>query len=341
MDVRILIPSGAGAPGFGGILECLRELSGSSVFCGDIDPNAYGKKMADGFALMPKSSDPSYFDNVLQKAETFSCNVILPITTGELFVLSEKREILQKKGIAIAISRFESMKTVNDKAALYHYLQTSQLPCVQYSVCSTKENFLHAASELMHQQNHLIVKPAFGNGGRGLRIIVDTQYQQQHYFSGKFANLTTTIDAMKIELPDTFPSPMIISEYLPGNEYSVDALANEGETLGMVIRLRKKIVSGISVSGEFVRIESIEEQVKTLISRLKLHGPIGIQFKENKDNFPVLLEINPRLQGAVSGCRAAGINIPKMSVELALGNIPFSFSTPESGSFNRYWRDVF
>lgn len=341
MEIRVLIPSGAGAPGFGGIFECLSEIKNGAVFCGDMDTHAYGRKMASGFEPMPPSGSPQYLDKVLETATRFSCNVLLPITTHELPVLSKNEELIASAGINLAVSPYRSMLVANDKAALYAFLQEQQLPCVAFEVCTSKEVLINAAEKLGKKLGKLAIKPALGNGGRGFRIIVDEQYQQQHYFAGKFANLTTTLPAMKAELPEFFDTPVIVSEYLPGQEYSVDAIANRGQTLGMALRLRKKIVSGISVAGEFVNLPEIEEQVRRIIGLLELHGPIGLQFKENTQGFPLLLEINPRLQGAVSGCRAAGLNFPKMAVELALGNVPPSFATPQSGSFNRYWKDIF
>lgn len=341
MEIRVLIPSGAGAPGFGGIFECLSELKNGEVFCGDMDMLAYGRKMASGFAPMPSSGSPHYFDKVMETANKFSCNVVLPITTNELPVLSKNEALLTSAGIGIAISPYKSMQIANDKAALYAFLQEQQLPCVEFEICKTKLGLIEAAEKLSKKYEKLAIKPALGNGGRGFRIIVDEHYQQQHYFEGKFANLTTTLSAMQTELPPVFITPVIVSEYLPGKEYSVDAIANRGQTLGMAIRLRNKIVSGISVTGEFIAVADIENQVKKIIELLQLHGPIGLQFKENEQGFPLLLEINPRLQGAVSGCRAAGLNFPAMAVELAQGKIPASFATPESGSFNRYWKDIF
>lgn len=340
LEIRILIPSGAGAPGFGGIVECLKEIPNVKIFCGDIDADAYGKQLSEGFVLMPKSSDVLYFKAVIEAAKKFACNVVLPITTGELFVLSEKQNEMISAGIQIAISPFESMKIINDKGALYRYLKSNNLPCISFNICNSKEELFTACKELNYPKNKLILKPCLGNGGRGLRLLVDEEYQQNNYFGGKFSNLSTTLKAMETEMPEVFPGAMMLCEYLPGKEYSVDVLASSGETIGMAIRLRKKIVSGISVSGSFHRIESIEQQVFQLVKQLNLHGPIGFQFKEDSDGFPYLLEINPRLQGAVSGAMAAGINFPKLAVELALGNVPPSFETPSTGSFSRYWKDV-
>ena len=52
---------------------------------------------------------------------------------------------------------------------------------------------------------------------------------------------------------------------------------------------------------------------------MDLHGNIGIQVKLDIHNTPQILEINPRLQGSIINCVAAGVNLPYLGVKLHLG----------------------
>ena len=45
--IKVFIPSGAGAPGFAGIVRCLRKDSRVEIFAGDTNPNPYGKVLAN------------------------------------------------------------------------------------------------------------------------------------------------------------------------------------------------------------------------------------------------------------------------------------------------------
>jgi carbamoyl-phosphate synthase large subunit len=123
----------------------------------------------------------------------------------------------------------------------------------------------------------------------------------------------------------------------------VDCLANKGETVVAVPRLRKKMINGISVEGEFVKEDSIIQYCSQLIASLQLHGNIGIQVKKAASGQFFVLEINPRLQGTVSAGLGAGINLPLLAVRQALGQ-PTGFSPEDirwGTRFSRVWNELF
>jgi carbamoyl-phosphate synthase large subunit len=142
-------------------------------------------------------------------------------------------------------------------------------------------------------------------------------------------------------LPEEFGREIVLCEYLPGEEYSVDMLVNHGRVLALLIRIREKVISGISVRGTFVTDPEIEHQCLSIASNFQLHGPIGMQFKRASQGYPKILEINPRLQGAVSTARFAGINFPLLAIKLAMGEkMEIPEVSQEPVSFNRYWTDI-
>jgi carbamoyl-phosphate synthase large subunit len=123
----------------------------------------------------------------------------------------------------------------------------------------------------------------------------------------------------------------------------VDCLAKNGETILVVPRLRKKMINGISVEGEFIKEESIITYCTQIIHELQLHGNIGIQVKRSIAGKFLLLEINPRVQGTISAALGAGVNLPVLAVKQELG-----FAMPQEElqvkwgtKFSRYWSEVF
>jgi carbamoyl-phosphate synthase large subunit len=149
-------------------------------------------------------------------------------------------------------------------------------------------------------------------------------------------------DAIRILSSKPFPE-LLVSEFLPGEEYSVDCLANKGKTIVIVPRLRKKIINGISVEGEFIKEESIIQYCTRIIHELQLHGNIGIQVKKSDAGKFLLLEINPRVQGTISAALGAGINLPVMAIKQELGLfLPEEEVQVKWGTkFSRYWKEVF
>lgn len=342
MSYRVFIPSGAGSPGFGGIVECLSELPNLWLLAGDMNPNAYGKSLANEFISMPQSNSSDYTDSVIKAALNHHCSVILPITTAELYPLSLNKQKLEENGLHIAISDYQSLNIANNKARLYSYLTEEQLPCVHFRSVKNKKELATALLDLGFPTNPLVMKPAEGNGSRGFKIIQTLDVVKNEFFHSKAGSLLISPESLALELPDVFPGEMLICEYLPGTEYSVDLLVNHGKILTSAIRIREKTVSGISVKGSFVVDKKIQEMCHSITQKLNLHGPIGMQFKRDIHEEAKILEINPRLQGAVSTARFVGINFPLLSVKLALGEImenTLSENTKEA-SFSRFWKDL-
>jgi carbamoyl-phosphate synthase large subunit len=149
-------------------------------------------------------------------------------------------------------------------------------------------------------------------------------------------------EAVSILSSRKFPE-LLVSEYLPGDEYSVDCLAKNGETIIAVPRIRKKMINGISVEGEFINDAEIIQYCRRIISEVKLHGNIGIQLKQSDTGKFLLLEINPRVQGTICSGLGAGINLPVLAVKQELGlNISEDELNVKWGTqFSRYWSEVF
>ena len=134
-----------------------------------------------------------------------------------------------------------------------------------------------------------------------------------------------------------------MSEYLPGEEYSVDCLAQEGRARLVVPRLRTRMINGISVKGTFVQDDAIIAYCRRIIEAIGLHGNIGIQVKKTATGEPLLLEINPRVQGTIVAALGAGVNLPLLAIKQELG---MRIEQHELGvawgtRFSRYWTEVF
>lgn len=341
MPASVFIPSGAGAPGFGGILELLLQ-AGHRVCAGDRDPNAYGRGLVRDFSVMPSSDAPDYVEVLIATANKFHCEFILPITTGELLPLAQNLHHMELAGLKLAISPASGLEIANDKRLLYDFCAKQNIPHPEYRRVHSREELLSAARALGFPQKQVFLKPASGNGSRGIKLLCSPKQAQEAWAGAKAGGILCTEAALMAEMPEKLSFEYLACEYLPGREYSVDLICDRGQTLLCLPRLRDKTVSGISVSGTFVQNGEIGSMCDKLVSSLGLHGPIGIQFKENEAGQPLVLEINPRLQGAVSTCIYMGYNIPALAIEIASGNSPRipgpNWDRP--ARFGRYWKDV-
>lgn len=335
--------TGAGAPGAAGILKCLEQDNNVHVVSADADPEATGKYLVKEFVCIPTADKPDFTDKVLSICREKNIHVLMPLVTKELIPLSQRIKEFELAGTKLLVSSTASLEIANNKSRLYEFLQWRGLKIPDFRVVENVEQFQNAVAELGHPSKQVCFKPSVSNGSRGFRIITEQFNEADILFNQKPINVFIRLnDALRVLSSAHFPE-LLVSQYLPGDEYSVDCLCNQGNALLVLPRLRKKMVNGISVKGEFVREDKIIDYCTRIIKELQLHGNIGIQVKSNDEGEFLVLEINPRVQGTISAALGAGVNLPLLAVkqELGLPILPEELIIKWGVRFSRYWEEVF
>ncbi len=335
--------TGAGAPGAPGIIKCLLQSSAINLTVADADVNAIGKYLHQQFVQIPKATDPHFAETVLQICKQHHCNMVLPLVTKELLPLALHEKIFDDAGVKVLVSSPDAIELANDKSLCYQFLSNDEIPVPDFFVVDTVAQFEEAAKALGHPQKQFCFKPSSSNGSRGFRIVSNSINEADQLFNYKPYNTYISYQqAIQILSSQPFPQ-LLVSDYLPGDEYSVDCLANNGETIIALPRLRSKMINGISVQGRFVNDENIIRYCTRIIAAIGLHGNIGIQVKISEQGTPLLLEINPRVQGTIVAGLGAGINLPFLAVkqELELAIAPGELEVKWNTGFSRYWTEIF
>jgi carbamoyl-phosphate synthase large subunit len=338
-----ILMTGGGAPGAAGIIKCLLQESNFNIVVADANPNAVGGYLASDFETIPFASDPGFIDSVIALCREKNIHVLLPLVTKEVIPLSQHIKEFELAGVKLLVSPTTSLEIANDKSKLLEFLQWRGIDVPDFRIVETPEQFETAAKELGYPQKTICFKPSVSNGSRGFRIIA-AELDEGHLLFNVKPNSTHISYSNAIRILSIKPFPeLLVSEYLPGEEYSVDCLAKNGEAILVVPRLRKKMISGISVEGEFIQDKNIIEYCQQIIHELQLHGNIGIQVKASANGKFLLLEINPRVQGTISAGLGAGINLPVLAIkqELGLSIFPEELQVKWGTKFSRYWNEVF
>lgn len=146
----------------------------------------------------------------------------------------------------------------------------------------------------------VFVKPAIGQGSKGAYKI-------------------ETPDNLKAELFDD--KSLIVSEYLPGMEYTVDCFTgSNGVLMSVKLRNRERIKCGISVRSRSLNTDSDVMRIAEKINgRLHFKGAWFFQLKENSEGKYKLMEISPRIPGTMGLSRNIGINYPLLTLFLFWG----------------------
>lgn len=342
MDNKIgILITGAGAPGAPGIIYCLKKSADERLrLIGvDIDPSAVGSSFVSAFYTIPEPEKDAFISEIMNICERERVKVILPLVTRELIPLSRARQDLSSRGIYLPISDYNVIEILNDKSKLSARAKELGVSVPEFHLANDLNDIIAYVNSLGYPQKPICIKLPVSNGMRGFRIFDASRDKMNELLKEKPIGIYTTLEEFFIkfhDFVDKFP-PYMVMEYLPGPEWTVDALSNNGRMLACIPRLRERIKNGISFNAKVVKNERIIEMTERLIEGLGIDGVVGFQFKEREDGTPCLIESNPRLQGTVILSACAGVNIPYILVKIGLGE-KFEIGKIRWGmSIARYW----
>ena len=127
-------------------------------------------------------------------------------------------------------------------------------------------------------------------------------------------------DRGELEFYISRDSSLLCTEYLPGAEYTIDCFTDRhGELRFSEARERTRIQNGISVRTHPVQFPDLKEMAQTINMTLKLRGAWFFQAKVTSTGEFALLEIAPRIAGAMALYRNGGVNFALLTLFDALG----------------------
>jgi len=341
-EITILI-TGAGAPGAPSIIQSLRIVNRKIKIIGvDMDKNAIGFTMVDKYYLISPAGDKNFIKNVLKIAKKEKVDVIIPLVTKELLKFSENIKLFQKENIKVSVSKLSGLKTANNKYLLMKHCLKHNIPAPNFKLVKNYNTFKKTVSELGYPKNNVCFKPPISNGMRGFRTLTETIDRLDLLINHKPNNALTTLGEISPVLKNAKPFPeLLVMEYLPGQEYSVDVLVDNGKCIVVVPRSRDKLKMGISFVGTTVEDKEIIKYSKKIVETLKLNGNIGLQFKRDKNGIPKIIESNPRVQGTMILATAANANLVYGTVQLALKEKLKPFKIAWGTKMIRYWKEIY
>lgn len=333
---------------FTGLIRTLRDAYGANVRIIGLsgDPYTAHQELLDEFLVVKYSRDLDYVDRIIQIANEFSVDVMIPIITDELELLAEKRTYIEQSTNAkVLIASFNSIRIANDKGLLYDALSHSIDPIIRdvvppFRIAKTKADLFYAIRELKASGRGVCMKRCRGEDASGFYRIVDF-IPAADFFDEKDRRSLTTDDLenklRSIGEDEAIPE-YLVSEYLPGAEWDCDVLCRDGELLCVTTRLNLQMFGGLT---SVLRVESnptLEAHCGRIVKELKLSYAACISFREDISGVYKLLEINPRMMGNILVSSWAGNNYAKMCVDLLNGH-PISATVPKSGIVSSLYYD--
>lgn len=213
--------------------------------------------------------------------------VIVQLGGQTALKLAEK---LDKYGIKIIGTSFQSLDLAEDRGSFSELLKANDIPFPEFGVAETAEEALALADKLDFP---LLVRPSYVLGGQGMKIVINKAELEEH-----------VVDLLR-KIPN---NKLLLDHYLDGAiEAEADAICDGKDIyiIGIMEHIEPcGIHSGDSNAtlppfnlGEFV-LQQIKDHTKKIALALNTVGLINIQFAI-KDDLVYIIEANPRASRTV------------------------------------------
>lgn len=320
-DITILM-TGCGAQYSVAQVNCLRNNGERVVHLigTDMKDDVSMHPFFDSFYEVPSASDPSYPNIILEIAKKEHVDVVIPTMSFELIPLLEIKDRFEAAGIKLSVSNRESIEITTNKYKFYSFLKENNLKVPKFQAIHFADELVPACKAVGYPEKPVCVKATELCGSRGIRLI-DPQISRFDVLFGQKPNsMYTTMDELYHTLKEREEMPeMMAMEYLPGLEGSVDLVADHGEILYMAYRESNVNLASIPQEATLVRNEEAYEIARSVISALKLDGNADLDFKNDAEGHPVLMEVNPRVAATMQIFKEGGINLLYLRVKQLLG----------------------
>ncbi len=327
-----------------GIIKCFKKNGEReiSVIGGDMGSNPSNKYLVDKFYQIPPAKAPDYVQKVVEICEKEKVDILFPQMSAELSAYLDNINLFKKIGTLVAMTLNENVKVANNKLKLYCFLKECGIPIPEFECVYSIEEFDDAVVKLGYPDHPVCVKVTESSGSRGIRIIDNKRSRFDLFAYEKPASLYTSLQNMRsiLQEPVQFPE-LLLMKYLPGEEYTVDLLADHGKVLYIAGRRNSVMLMSISQETILEKDERAYQIAEQVVSKLKLDGNIGLDFMFDADGYAQLMEVNPRLDATVSLCAAAGLNLPYLRIKQLLGEVLPEITVQYGVNLKRRYLELF
>ena len=312
--LRILITA-AGSTIAINVIKALRSQKeiDISITAVDMKELSAGFFLADRWHVVPKADSPDFIETILDICKKEKISAILPIYSFEMPFIAANEKVIEERGIAMAISSLETIRTTHNKVKANEIVRGSGIAVPK----------VYSKEELVKRQLKfpVMIKPIEASGGRGVTKV--NNWEEFDFFEKRIEN-------------------NFVQEVAAGNEYCVDAVCDrESRLIGASPRLRMETRGGMAVKSLTVKDDALVESSRKIAETFKIVGPFNVQFFKDGNNLN-FIEVNSRFpSGGLPLAARAGLNMPLIALKVALGLKIKKPAIQPDLYMTRYWDAVF
>lgn len=254
----------------------------------------------DHSEIEPDTVDGSYLEFALDFCRKFGIDVMVP---GEfsMRLISRHRSDFESMGVRLMLPAVHDVvEGLSGKTSTYALLEgLSDLKVPEHHTVENPDQFQEACIRLQSAGKTVCFKPDRSQGGMGFRYIREPMDPCREFTS--YPGFGNTFDYFHGRLMKCQEMPrLIVMEYLPGPETSVDCLSDAGILKHAVPRRKQE---GFRIIERNFRLETLSRE---LCRHLDVSFLVNFQFRLDVSGDPCLLEVNLRPSGGLHHTSQAG-----------------------------------
>lgn len=226
----------------------------------------------------------------------------------------ENRAAIEATGATLTTGAMGTdwLTLAEEKDAFTQFMEQNRLPVVpSWRINSLAELQAHLASPPF-SDSPVCVKPVTGIYGMGFWRFDENASPMELFNHPENRIVTPQQYIAAASASDSF-KPLVLMPYLPGPEYSVDILADNGDILAAVGRRKEGAIQYLVNEG------AAFELACSCARAMRADGLVNVQTRNDSQGNPVLLETNMRPSGGIGYTRHSGVNLSGLFAAYKLG----------------------
>jgi predicted ATP-grasp superfamily ATP-dependent carboligase len=239
----------------------------------------------------------SYAANLLEILKSNNYDVLLPVGLKTYLTVSKYKTQFESV-TKVVVPDWDSMEVAFNKDKTMDFAFKLNVPIPKTMVLGSED-------DLKRIKNYPVVIKSSDNSGNFVKYCNDEVELAQKFTSLKLSSKTN----------------IIAQEYISGFGCGFYGVYDKGKLIAHFLHKRIKefpVTGGASAVAESYFDERLYRYGKCICDKLRWHGPIMVEFKYdiNEDDYK-LIEVNPKLWGSLDLTIEAGVNVPKILIDIA------------------------
>ena len=257
--------------------------------CSNLAPAVYE---ADAFYLVPRITDPTYLDKVLDICKKEKIAGVFSLIDPELSMLAKEKERFLEIGTTPIISEYDLVETCFNKYRMYEFFKEMNIPTAK---CYLGVDEFQNARTIGEINYPVFVKPVCGSASMHINKVSSDEELQ-----GLFHMY----------------DDLMIQEFMDGTEYGADVYIDmvSGKVTSLFVKEKIKMRAGETDKSVSVKDEELFRSIVTFAEKAGFRGMIDIDiFKIGEEYY--FSEVNPRFGGGYPHAYESGVNMPALLVQ--------------------------